>query len=72
MQVDPPPLVNTDTELFMVQEVEMGIKNGCWKSKRLSRTPSRISKVGLKDSCTSHYKNLQQHHTTRAPHRLEN
>ena len=25
-KVDPPPLVNTDTKLFMVQEVEMGIK----------------------------------------------
>jgi hypothetical protein len=25
-KVDPPPLVNTDTKLFTVQEVEMGIK----------------------------------------------
>src|SRR4051794_39431893 len=26
-EVDPPPLVNNDTKLSMVQEVEMGIKN---------------------------------------------
>ena len=25
-KVDPPPFVNTDTKLFTVQEVEMGIK----------------------------------------------
>ena len=36
-KVDPPPLVNTDTELFTVQEVEMGIKKlGVGKAKDLA------------------------------------
>lgn len=35
-KVDPPPLVNTDTEVFVVQEVEMGIKKlGVGKAKDL-------------------------------------
>ena len=33
-KVDPPPMVNIDTKLFTVQEVEMGIKRlGAGKSK---------------------------------------
>ena len=36
-KVDPPPLVNIDTKLFMVQEVEMGIKKlGVGKAKDLA------------------------------------
>ena len=36
-KVDPPPLVNNDTELFTVQEVEMGIKKlGVGKAKDLA------------------------------------
>ena len=35
-KVDPPPLVNTNTKLFTVQEVEMGIKKlGAGKAKDL-------------------------------------
>ena len=36
-KVDPPPLVNTDTKLITVQEVEMGIKKlGVGKEKYLA------------------------------------
>ena len=36
-KVEPPPLVNTDTELFTVQEVEMGIKKlGVGKAQDLA------------------------------------
>ena len=48
-KVDPPPLVNTDTKLFMVQEVEMGIKRlGAGKAKDLDELQAEYLKWGLK------------------------
>jgi hypothetical protein len=72
-KVDPPPLVNIDTKLFTVQEVEMGIKRlGARKAKDLDELQVEYLKWGLKNSFTSHHKNFQQHHTTGVPHRLDN
>ena len=48
-KVDPPPLVNTDTELFTVQEVEMGIKKlGVGKAKDLAELQAEYLKWGSK------------------------
>jgi hypothetical protein len=48
-KVDPPPLVNTDTKLFTVQEVEMGIKRlGARKAKDLDELQVEYLKWGLK------------------------
>jgi hypothetical protein len=48
-KVDPPPLVNKDTELFTVQEVEMGIKRlGAGKEKDLDELQVEYLKWGLK------------------------
>jgi hypothetical protein len=48
-KVDPPPLVNTNTKLFMVQEVEMGIKRlGAGKTKDLDEIQAKYLKWGLK------------------------
>ena len=48
-KVDPPPLVNTDTKLFTVQEVEMGIKKlGAGKAKDLDELQAEYLKWGLK------------------------
>ena len=49
LKVDPPPLVNIDTKLFMVQEVEMGIKRlGTGKEKDLDELQAKYLKWGLK------------------------
>ena len=49
LEVDPPPLVNTNTKLFMVQEVEMGIKKlGAGKEKDLGELQAEYIKWGLK------------------------
>ena len=49
LKVDPPPLVNTDTKLFTVQEVEMGIKKlGVGKEKDLVELQAEYLKWGLK------------------------
>jgi hypothetical protein len=69
-KVDPPPLVNTDTKLFTVQDVEMGIKRlGAGKIKYLDEFQVEYLKWGLK--ILPHHKKFQ-HHTTRVPHRLDN
>jgi hypothetical protein len=48
-KVDPPPLVNTDTKLFTMQEVEMGIKRlGAGKAKDLDELQVEYLKWGLK------------------------
>jgi hypothetical protein len=48
-KVDPPPLVNIDTELFTMQEVEMGIKRlGAGKAKDLDELQVEYLKWGLK------------------------
>jgi hypothetical protein len=48
-KVDPPPLVNIDTKLFTVQEVEMGIKRlGTRKAKDLDELKAKYLKWGLK------------------------
>ena len=48
-KVDPPPLVNTDTELFTIQEVEMGIKKlGVGKAKDLAELQAEYLKWGSK------------------------
>lgn len=48
-KVDPPPLVNNDTQLFTVQEVDMGIKNlGIGKVKDLVELQEEYLKWGLK------------------------
>ena len=48
-KVDPPPLVNTDTKLFTVQQVEMGIKKlGAGKAKDLDELQAEYLKWGLK------------------------
>ena len=48
-KVDPPPLVNIDTKLFMVQEVEMGIKKlGARKEKDLAKLQEEYPKWGLR------------------------
>ena len=48
-KVDPPPLVNNDTKLFTVQEVEMGIKRlGVGKAKDLVELQAEYLKWGLK------------------------
>ena len=48
-KVDPPPLVNTYIKLFMVQEVEMGIKKlGVGKAKDLAELQEEYLKWGLK------------------------
>jgi hypothetical protein len=44
-KVDPPPLVNTNTKLFTVQEVEMGIKRlGAGKAKHLDELQTEYLK----------------------------
>jgi hypothetical protein len=48
-KVDPPLLVNTDTKLFTVQEVEMGINRlGAAKEKELDELQEEYLKWGLK------------------------
>lgn len=48
-KVDPSPLVNIDTELFMVQEIEMGIKKlGVGKAKDLVQLQAEYLKWGSK------------------------
>jgi hypothetical protein len=48
-KVDPPPLVNIDTKLFMVKEVEMGIKRlGIGKAKDLDELQAEYLKWGSK------------------------
>jgi len=48
-KVDPLPLVNTDTELFTVQEIEMGIKKlGVGKAKDLAELQAEYLRWGSK------------------------
>jgi len=47
--VHPPPLVHTDTKLFMVHEVEMGMKKlGVGKEKDLAKLQAEYLKWGSK------------------------
>jgi hypothetical protein len=72
-KVDPPSLVNIDTELFTVQEVEMGIKRlGAGKAKDLDELQVEYLKWGLKILAPHITKKFQQHHTAGVPHRLDN
>jgi hypothetical protein len=44
-KVDPPPLVNTNTKLFIVQEIEVGIKKlGVGKAKDLDELQAKYLK----------------------------
>jgi hypothetical protein len=72
-KVDTPPLVNTTTKLFIMQEIEVGIKKlGVGKEKDLVELQAEYLKMGFKNSCTSHYENFQQHHSAGIPYRLDN
>ena len=64
-KVEPPPLVNTDIELFMLQEVDMGIKKlGVGKAKDLVKLQAEYLKWDLKilaPHITKNFNNIIQH-----------